>query len=96
MESSRERPKQVQFRPPPPLLNRMERECEKLGILMPKLLEEAVRYFLDRDLYTLREQKEFEKALDDYFRDDAFKLKLSLALDEVLDERARRKYGDDL
>jgi hypothetical protein len=74
------------------MLDRMEEECESLGISMTKLLEESVRYFLDRELYAMRDQKDLEKSIANALHSAEGKLAISLALDELLDEHARRKY----
>lgn len=93
MAEKREQQKQVQFRPSQYIRKRMDEECATLGITMPQLLEEAVRYFLDRELYAMRDQKELERSIANSLHSDEGKIAISLALDALIDEHARRKYN---
>ena len=89
--------KAVPFRPSPSLYVRMDEERAKMGfVTMAELVEECVRYYLDRELYAIRDKKELEKIFIDSLRSDEGRIALSRTLDEVLDERARRKYGEEL
>ena len=89
-------PKQLQFRPSPLLLKRMEEECEELGLTMPQLIEEGVRYFLDRKLYSVRNKEEINQLVIDSLQSTSGRLAISMALDTVLNERAKEKYGDEI
>lgn len=89
--------KPVNVRVPDRLYSLMEEEMEKGGFSsMSEYVLENFRYYLDRDLYAIRDRKELVKEILESLQSEGGHIALSVALNELLDERARKKYGEDL